>query len=128
MENLTKAVENAIKDMEADGIIGWGLNIPSGLDGYMVETSGLDGCTSDTCLHNSHSPAAPYLKWVPEEGRKLILVGKDDEESYYWLQDKDVLLMGEFFKLIEPKHFHARLIKISSEEIPAYMLAKMAAI
>jgi len=128
MESLIKVVENAIKDMEADGIIGWGLNIPDDLDGRMVETSGLDGCTSDTCQHNSHDSAATYLKWIPAAGRKLVLIGRDEGDSYYWLQDKDITLTGEFFKLCEPDHFHAHLIRISSEEIPSYMLAKMAAI
>lgn len=79
MKKLTDAIRIAMEKMKSDGIVGWGLRVPSELEeiGELVEVGPIHGCTLETCSHESHDPAAPQTKWIPVEGWELSRIGND---------------------------------------------------
>src|SRR5690606_20038002 len=79
-EALVEAVAKAVEKLSRPGIEGWGLRVDSEMEtaGEVLDLSEHVGCTSETCAHVSHDPAAPRRRWVPRSGRIVELM--DDEE------------------------------------------------
>jgi len=75
MENLFSEMRRALNLMRAAGIEGWGLSNPNPDLFNLVEVGGSVGCTSETCNHWSHDPAAPVNKLVPRDGWAISLLG-----------------------------------------------------
>src|SRR5690606_19212053 len=79
-ESLVTAVAAAVERLSRPGIEGWGLRVCADMAaaGEVVDVSAHIGCTSETCAHVSHDPAAPYRRWVPRSGH-LVTLGADEE-------------------------------------------------
>ena len=131
MEKLLSAVQTALEKMQRDGIKGWGLNelyfiYDDGTReafGELIQAGPEYGCTSETCSHSSHDPAAPTMKWVPPEGYSLSILGEDAEQTFYYLtngEDEYIIV------LIEGGHYHDRLQWAEFEDVPEWMLARLA--
>ncbi len=125
MARLEQMIETALNLMSADGITGWGLVL---LDSRLEELGSLHaigepvGCTTETCNHWSHDPAAPQRKWVPCEGTLIKLGESDDRDgtsTYYCLrlEEEDVFLC-----LHEPRSFWSELRIVEPDCVPAYIL------
>src|SRR5690606_28346681 len=93
--------------------------------GGVVDTSEYIGCTSETCAHVSHDPAAPMCRWVPRSGR-LVELGSDEEPgevTVRWYAHLD----GETVRYIraeESRFFHATASYVST--VPDWALARLA--
>src|SRR5690606_20450591 len=63
-EALVTAVAAAVERLSRPGIEGWGLRVCDDMAaaGEVADVSEHIGCTSDTCAHVSHDPAAPYRR------------------------------------------------------------------
>ena len=77
---FVEAVQAAVERLSRPGIEGWGLRICEDMAaaGELVEVSERIGCTSETCAHVSHDPAAPMCRWWPRGGQ-LVELGSDEE-------------------------------------------------
>src|SRR5690606_8373257 len=78
--SMVEAVARAVERLSRPGIDGWGLRVSGGMEatGELIDLSEHVGCTSDTCAHVSHDPAAPRRRWVPRSGR-IVELGSDEE-------------------------------------------------
>ena len=75
---FVEAVQAAVERLSRPGIEGWGLRICEDMAaaGELVEVSERIGCTSETCAHVSHDPAAPMCRWWPRGGQ-LVELGSE---------------------------------------------------
>jgi hypothetical protein len=125
MKKLIAAVEAALEKMQRDGIEGWGMNsLYKGKTefGSRIECGPKYGCTSETCRHSSHDPAAATMKWIPPEEYSLSILGEDDGQTFYHLangEDEHILVR------IEGGHYHDRLQWGDFEDVPEWMLAQL---
>lgn len=130
-KKLIDAVQTALKKLARDGIEGWGLNSLYLVDdegkrtsfGELIEIGPEYGCTSETCSHSSHDPAAPIIKWIPPKGCTLSRLGEDGERTFYHLtnDNEEYILIR-----IDGGHYHDRLQWAEIEEVPAFILARLA--
>lgn len=129
-EKLIRAVQTALEKLNRDGIEGWGLNAlyityDDGTRefGELVEVGPEYGCTSETCNHVSHDPAAPTLKWIPPEGYRLNFIGDDGERTFYHVanDDEEYIIVR-----VEGGHYHDSLQWGDFEDVPEWMLARLA--
>lgn len=121
--DLEAAVARACERLSREGVEGWGLWVPDDLPGEVVILGPAYGCTSETCAHNSHSPAAPERRWVPPDGSLLIFLGEEDEENEWF-----VLRSPEgdrFLRLYRPRHFWAEIYEECSDCVPEFLLASL---
>jgi hypothetical protein len=124
-KDLLEAVYEAVEEASRRGIRAWGLK--NSVPEYFRDTkiSEPTGCTSDTCLHYTHDPAAPTIMLTPLRGR-LVYLGTENYENYditfyaLILSDKTV-----YFKVIEPEHYWAEIQEVPRAEVPKYMLARL---
>ena len=128
-EQLVAAVDAAMQRMAQDGIGGWGLYPPKALEDTftVVEMGSSSGCTSETCAHNSHDPAAPNTKIVPVTGQ-LMELGWEMGESetgyaYYTLVTE---MAARFFCVTDPRFYWASIREIKASDVPEWMLAGVA--
>lgn len=126
MEKLVSAVCSAIQKLSRYGIVGWGLNMLY-LDGTefgeLVQYGPERGCTSEMCSHVSHDPADSTYKWIPPEGYTLHFIGEDGGREYFYITNGS----EEFVIIkIEGGHFHDRLQWGEVEDVPEWMLARLA--
>jgi hypothetical protein len=125
--DFTENVRNVVQKLEKEGIEGWGIQETSNIDKYFeyIKISEPYGCTSGTCAHNTHDPAAPMIRLVPLRG-KLIELGTEEYENYsvtfYALLFKDKTV---YFKLTEPEHYWATVSRVLGTSVPEYMLARL---
>lgn len=126
---LVEAVAAAVERLSRPGIEGWGLHVFGGMEaaGDMVVLSEHDGCTSETCSHWSHDPAAPERRWVPRSGR-LIELGSDWEPGETWVRYYAHLdeATTRYIRVVEPRFFHAEARYIDVEDVPDWALARLA--
>ena len=131
MEKLLQDVKRALELLKRDGIEGWGLNVHPDLEEYgdIIETAPPEGCTSETCAHNSHDPAAPTRRWVPHEGTTLVHLGGEtlgDETriDYFALLSPggDVV----YLKLVDHPYYWATLDSVDASRVPVWALASLA--
>ena len=125
-KKLINAVCTALKKLNRDGIKGWGLNplYYNGVEfGELIQVGAEYGCTSETCSHSSHDPAAGTMKWIPPEGFRLSLLGEDGERTFYHLTNntEEYIIVR-----IEGGHYHDRLEWAEFEDVPEWMLARLA--
>ena len=126
-ESLVTAVAAAVERLSRPGIEGWGLRVCADMAavGEVVDVSEHIGCTSDTCAHVSHDPAAPYRRWVPRSGR-LVILGDDEEPgevAVWWYAHLD----GETVRYIRAEE--QRFTWASAEyvdAVPDWALARLA--
>lgn len=130
-KKLIAAVEAALEKMQRDGIEGWGLNelyfiYDDGTRetfGELIQTGAEHGCTSEMCNHVSHDPAAPTLKWIPPEEYSLSILGEDGERTFYHLtNDSEEYIIVR----VEGGHYHDRLEWGNFEDVPEWILARLA--
>ena len=130
MEKLLSAVQTALEKMQRDGIKGWGLNelyfiYDDGTRetfGELIQAGAEHGCTSETCSHSSHDPAAATMKWLPPEGYHLSLLGEDGERQFFYItNDSEEYIVVR----IEGGHYHDRLEWGNFEDVPEWMLAQL---
>lgn len=127
--SIVEAVARALERLSRPGVEGWGLRVFGDMEaaGDLVVLTEHNGCTSETCSHWSHDPAAPELRWVPRDGR-LISLGYDLEPdettvSYYaHIVENDV----RYVRLVEPQFFHAEAGYIDEADVPEWALARLA--
>src|SRR5690606_3715940 len=126
-EALVASVAAAVERLSRPGIEGWGLHVCEDMaaDGEMMDLGVHHGCTSDTCAHVSHDPAAPYRRWVPRSGR-LVELGADEEPGetmvrYYAHLYGDT---ARYIRAEEPRFFHATASYVST--VPDWALARLA--
>lgn len=132
-EKLISAVQSALEKLSREGIVGWGLNtlyITYDDDetrvvefGELIEVGPEHGCTSETCNHVSHDPAAPVLKWIPPEGYRVHEIGEDGERTFYYLaNDTEECVIIR----VDGGHYHDRLEWGDFDDLPEWMLARLA--
>jgi len=126
---LVEAVSRAVERLSRPGIDGWGLRICEDMAaaGGVVDTSEYIGCTSETCAHVSHDPAAPMCRWVPRSGR-LVELGSDVEPGetrvrYYAHLDGEAV---RYIRVTEPRFYHAEARYIGVDDVPEWALARLA--
>jgi len=123
---LEEAVQNALSRLQLKGIDGWGLFARDAelIElGEFVQVGSSRGCFDDRCLHNSHDPAAPVLRWVPRTGT-LYHLGWDGPNDYFVLRlpnGRDL-----FIRRREERFLHVRLDVIDPAQIPECLLARLA--
>jgi hypothetical protein len=110
---------------------GWGLRVPPDLGGDLLQMSPPAGCTSETCLHNSHDPAAPHYAWRPDEGRQLWELAVEqypDVRDTYYLLAAPGEHPGRFLVLVEPGHHWARIDELEWTDLPYYVRLRAGAV
>jgi len=122
---LEEAVRAALDRLQRPGIDGWGLYCRSPelyKLGEFVQVGPTRGCLDERCLHGSHPPAAPRLRWVPRSGT-LHYLGFDGLYDFYVLRlpERDV-----FIRLREPEGEHAWIGVIDPARLPEHLLARLA--
>lgn len=137
LQELMEHVLESIEFLSKDGIEGWGLYTIAedgvyephgGFGGTLIISGATYGCTSETCGHVSHDPAAPVVKWLPPEGSRLVHLGGETtsdgaERDYYAVVLENGVLFAERY---EPPHRHARLRFIEAAHVPKWALARLA--
>lgn len=124
---LVEAVAAAVARLSRPGIEGWGLRVDSEMAaaGELVDLGEHVGCTSDSCHHVSHDPAAPLRRWVPRSGR-LVELGSDEEPGevivrwYAHLDGEDV----RYIRFDESRFYHSTAAYV--EVVPDWALARLA--
>jgi hypothetical protein len=81
VEELYNEMHHALNLVRADGVEGWGLENPDPELFHLAQTEGPVGCTSETCNHWSHDPAAPVNKLVPHDGWLISTLGRTGAEG-----------------------------------------------
>jgi len=126
-EALVKAVAKAVERLSRPSIEGWGLRVSPAMEvtGELVDASEHIGCTSETCAHVSHDPAAPMRRWVPRSGR-IVELGSDEEPGetmvhYYAHLDGAAT---RYIRVEESRFYHAEAQYI--ESVPDWALARLA--
>lgn len=123
---LIAAVQSALQKLNKDGIRGWGLNmlyLDGAEFGELVKVGAEHGCSSETCRHSSHDPADAIYKWIPPEGYTLHILGEDGEYSFFYItSDTEEYIVVR----IEGGHYHDRLQWAEFEDVPEWMLARLA--
>lgn len=127
LQALTETVARAISRLQADGVEGWGLDNPDTELFDVVTVSSASGCTSDTCNHHSHDPAAPDYKLVPKSG-KLINLGSEMEDRetdvrYYALVMTEAM---HFFRYSQGRAYWASIREIDADHVPEWAMASLA--
>ena len=116
---LIEAVEAAIERLNRPGVEGWGLRVFGGMQdaGDMVTLTPHDG-----------HPPAPERRWIPKVGR-LVELGEDWEDDdtllkYYAhiVGPNDV----RYVLLVAPRFYHAEARYIGVDEVPEWVLARLA--
>jgi len=126
-QTLVEAVAAAVERLSRPGIEGWGLRVSPDLEtaGELMDITEHMGCTSETCAHVSHDPAAPRRRWVPRSGR-LVELGSDEEPGevivrwYAHLDGEDV----RYIRLDESRFYHSAAAYV--EVVPDWVLARLA--
>ena len=126
-ESLVTAVAAAVERLSRPGIEGWVLRVCADMAaaGEVVDVSAHIGCTSDTCAHVSHDPAAPYRRWVPRSGH-LVTLGADEEPgevAVWWYAHLD----GEAVRYIRAEE--QRFTWVYAEyvdAVPDWVLSRLA--
>lgn len=120
-------IEMAVERLEQDGISGWGLDGDKQVMQYFdrIATGGAFGCTTDTCNHNSHDPAAPNYRLVPRDGRLICLdrTREGDFNAVYYvliLPDRAVYL-----RVSDERAYWARIEQVNAADVPTWMLAEV---
>ena len=126
-EALVTAVAKAVERLSRPGIEGWGLQVSRDMRdaGELMDLGEHFGCTSDTCAHVSHDPAAPHRRWVPKSGR-LVELGIDEEPGevlvrYYAHLDGD---KARYLLVEEPRFAWASAEYVDA--VPDWVLARLA--
>jgi len=126
-QTLVEAVAAAVERLSRPGIEGWGLRVSPSMEiaGDLMDITEHIGCTSDTCAHISHDPAAPRRRWVPRSGR-LVELGSDEEPGevivrwYAHLDGENV----RYIRLDESRLYHSAAAYV--EIVPDWVLARLA--
>jgi len=126
-QTLVEAVAAAVERLSRPGIEGWGLRVSPDLEtaGELMDITEHMGCTSETCAHVSHDPAAPRRRWVPRSGR-LVELGSDEEPGevivrwYAHLDGEDV----RYIRIDESRFYHSAAAYV--EVVPDWALARLA--
>jgi len=126
--SMVEAVARAVERLSRPGIDGWGLRVSGGMEatGELIDLSEHVGCTSDTCAHVSHDPAAPRRRWVPRSGR-IVELGSDEEPGEVivrWFAHLGDDGSVRYIRLDEPRFFHAAAQYVTS--VPDWALARLA--
>jgi len=123
---LIEDIAKAMGRLSRPGIEGWGLKVFGGMEaaGDLMDITEHMGCTSDTCAHKSHDPAAPERRWVPRNGR-LVEIGSDVEPGevivrwFAHIGDDGV----RYIRVEEPRFFHATASYVST--VPEWVLVRL---
>lgn len=126
---LSADVAAAVERLSRPGIDRWGLHVCEGMAaaGEMMDLGAHRGCTSNTCSHWDHSPAAPMRRWVPRSGY-VVELGcdmKPDETEVAWFAH--ILDDGEdvrYVKLVKVQGYWASARYV--ESVPDWVLAHLA--
>jgi len=127
-EKLYKEMRRALDLVRAEGIEGWGLENPDPSLFSLAQTEGPVGCTSETCNHWSHDPAAPVNKLVPRNGWAISSLGRTGAEGASGYVEFYVTWRGDAaraWRLDAPDQFWARMAEIKASELPAWALARL---
>jgi len=125
IEDIAKAMGR----LSRPGIEGWGLKVFGGMEaaGDIIDITEHMGCTSETCAHKSHDPAAPTRRWVPHEGFTLIHLGGEtlgDETRI----DYFALFSGEnviYLKQVDHPYYWSTLDHVDVSRAPVWALASI---
>lgn len=124
---LVEAVSRAVERLSRPGIDGWGLRVSGGMEaaGELIDLGEHVGCTSETCAHESHDPAAPHRRWVPKSGQ-LVELGSDEEPGetmvrYYAHLDGATT---RYIRVEEPRFTWASAEYVDA--VPDWALARLA--
>ena len=126
--SMVEAVARAVARLSRPGIEGWGLRVDSEMAaaGEVIDLSEHVGCTSETCAHVSHDPAAPRRRWVPKSGR-VIELGSDEEPGEVivrWFAHLGDDGSVRCIRLDEPRFYHAAAAY--ADAVPSWVLARLA--
>jgi hypothetical protein len=125
--DFIERVYQAIQDMEVDGIELWRPYITNALENdFKVIISGASiGCNNETCNHNSHDPASPYIKLIPREGR-LIKLGEvqygEVTDIFYALIKSDYT---NYYCVQKEPYYHDQIFDMTANNVPDYLLARL---
>ena len=126
-QTLVEAVAAAVERLSRPGIEGWGLRVSGDMEaaGELIDLGEHVGCTSDTCAHVSHDPAAPRRRWVPKSGR-VVELGSDEEPGEVivrWFAHLGDDGSVRCIRLNEPRFYHAAAAY--ADAVPAWVLARL---
>ena len=126
--SMVEAVARAVERLFRPGIDGWGLRVSPEMEntGELVDISEHIGCTSETCSHKSHDPAAPGRRWVPRSGR-IVELGSDVEPGEVivrWFAHLGDDGSVRYIRVEEPRFYHAVAQYI--ESAPDWVLDRLA--
>ena len=131
--SLADDVAAAVERLAQPGIDSWGLWPSNALiatgDYALITTSRSTGCTSETCGHSSHSPAAPNRRLVARRGRLVRLGGQRDKYDGYDAYYAHVADAGDVIRYIafEADAHHTASVYIARpDRIPDWVLARLA--
>jgi len=128
VDDFKKALERAaevVKDAEKSPFSGWGLYTRSEKLNKLLEWIDLGqgtGCTSSSCLHNSHSPFAHYRAAVPRSGVKVLELGYEGGFIYALLVNDEIILC----RVVRPQHHWAHIDELEPNELSKGMQAEVA--
>jgi hypothetical protein len=117
-----------IRAAEESPIKGRGLNIPSPSDDWferVLISPLLAGCTSRTCRHFDHDPAAFWSAWIPTDGVKVTQLGRvtlEGEVRSYFLVSRG--MEKRFLILRIPKTYWAYAGYVDAEDVPKEFLPR----
>jgi hypothetical protein len=127
-EELYNEIRRALNLVRAEGVEGWGLENPDPELFHLAEVGGPIGCTSETCNHWSHDPAAPVNKLVSHSGWAVSSLGSCADERRAGYVEFFITWRGDaarVWRLDEPGQYWARMAEIRASELPAWALARL---
>ncbi|MEM4301983.1 MAG: hypothetical protein QW570_07780 [Candidatus Caldarchaeum sp.] len=133
--NMAELLDFVERIKSAPGLRLWGAvgvdKLIETIGGELVEIEPPMGCTSETCSHWSHDPAAPVYKWILPPGYNLQYLGCEDRPPgdlcYYVIFPESESENSEnhevyFVGIHSERGFYDRTCLLKLEDLPIWVL------
>jgi len=129
MKELVDAFVAAVAANRAEGIKGWGLRNPDPNVFSLVEVGAPTGCTTSTCNHFSHDPAATVNKLLPRDGWTVHVLADSQHAEEIWVTYYVTRKNEEarIWCLREETQYWAELWEVQADKLPAWALTNLVA-
>jgi len=125
-QDFIERVREAVQRLQSEGIILWRPYVDDDI-AKIFDISIADhsiGCNNESCNHNSHDPASPFLKITPKEG-KLLFLGEleygEIKRVYYALLRQSGTL---YYEVVEEPFYHTKIFPVQPSAVPDFLLAR----